>query len=195
MSVNNYTQIRDFIKLTFEDQDYYFIQIIKRRKENPDMQTGTHIIKCYFIDSIEKFDKKMSEIIDLCYHNNARAYINLNKRNYRKTALYMIKYLTDLVIAGQENGAIKAFELCSGQHAADKNKKWILDVDIKDKDIITQINHDISNINPIGPKVYMILPTKNGYHIITKPFDPREYSKIHPDHEIHKDNPTLLYIP
>lgn len=193
MTINNFEQIKNFID--FGPKDYYFLQIIKRRKENPDMRTGVQVIKSYFIDSLEKFERKMPQIIELCENNNARAYFSLNKRNFNNTAHHMINYVNGLIMSGQENAIHKAFELCTGKYAADKDKKWILDVDIKDRTIINSINKVLQKLKPEGNKIKIVLPTKNGFHIITSPFDPREYNKMHPDHEIHKDSPTILYIP
>ena len=59
----------------------------------------------------------------------------------------------------------------------------------------------INLVNPQheGGKVEAIIPTKNGYHFITKKFDVMEFQKIMrlqgdvPD--IQKKNPTLLYYP
>jgi hypothetical protein len=49
------------------------------------------------------------------------------------------------------------------------------------------------------PKVIKVIPTKSGYHLITKRFDVMTFNKIMslqgdvPD--IQKKNPTLLYLP
>jgi len=53
----------------------------------------------------------------------------------------------------------------------------------------------IERIKPIGNKLIDIIPSKNGYHVITSPFDVSEFSKSFPNIDIHKDNPTNLYIP
>jgi len=37
--------------------------------------------------------------------------------------------------------------------------------------------------------------SKSGLHIITTPFNISEFNKKYTDIEIHKDNPTNLYIP
>ena len=50
-------------------------------------------------------------------------------------------------------------------------------------------------LRPEGPKVDAIIPTKNGYHLITKRFDVMEFKKQYPDIDIAKKNPTLLYLP
>ena len=39
----------------------------------------------------------------------------------------------------------------------------------------------------------MELPTANGVHFITKPFDLQRFKEIYPNTDVHKNNPTLLY--
>ena len=62
---------------------------------------------------------------------------------------------------------------------------------------------EVVNIcNPAGEKHIITLPSKNGSHLITKPFDlnnfyfewNRRYNE-HPSIEIHKNNPTNIFIP
>ena len=48
---------------------------------------------------------------------------------------------------------------------------------------------------PEGDKVESVIPTKNGYHLITDRFDVMEFAKHFPKTEIQKKNPTLLYLP
>ena len=47
----------------------------------------------------------------------------------------------------------------------------------------------------VGPKIEKTIPTKNGYHLITKRFDVQAFSEKYPDIDIQKKNPTLLYYP
>jgi hypothetical protein len=57
----------------------------------------------------------------------------------------------------------------------------------------------IHAIEPKGDKLEAVIPTKNGYHLITKRFNTQEFTKYMslqgdvPD--IQKKNPTLLYYP
>jgi hypothetical protein len=44
-------------------------------------------------------------------------------------------------------------------------------------------------------KVDCIIPTANGYHLITDRFDVMEFQKHFPNVDIQKKNPTLLYLP
>lgn len=192
MTVNNLEYIRDFI--SFDEDTFYFVQIMKRRKDNPDMEKGLQILKSYYIDNLEYFDRKMPDIIKLCEDNNARAYINLNKRSYEKVNIQMIKYLADAVYNKQYKNCQNAFEKIAGRNNADTDKKWILDVDVKDLELIDKVTAFIKTQKPEGDKVYLVNETKSGYHLICKPFDPREMKEKYPEIEIKKDNPTILYI-
>ena len=95
--VNNFNLISKF--LTFESgDDFYFLQILKRKKENPEQTGNSRTIKTYYIDSLEKFFKLEKEIQTLCELHNARAYINLNKRSYEKIAFHHLKKVTDCLL-------------------------------------------------------------------------------------------------
>ena len=37
-----------------------------------------------------------------------------------------------------------------------------------------------------GSKIYGYIPTKNGYHIITKPFNLKQFREKYPDIDVHK---------
>ena len=113
--INNFPNIRDL--LTFGDEDkFYFIQIFKRRKDNPEMKKDMVIIDNYFVYELEHFNGLEEKIIKQCIDNNARAYMS-------------------------------------------------------------------------------IIPTKNGLHLICRPFNVSKFKRIFPEIDIHKDNPTILFAP
>jgi hypothetical protein len=80
-----------------------------------------------------------------------------------------------------------------------QEKRWIVDVDMKDEEVLLRIMKLVNGCRPEGNKIYATIPTKNGYHLITGRFDVMEFNKIMslqgdvPD--IQKKNPTLLYLP
>jgi len=184
--------------LDYPTNTFYFIQVIKRRKENPEMLVAQQVLKCFYVDSPECFDKYIPRIISLCDDNNARAYINLNKRNYERVTIEMIKYLAELNISKQYSVCAKAFEKVAGRNSNETgdSKKWILDVDTKDENYINDIINYVEYVSkPEKRKVKLVNETKNGFHIICSPFDPREFKNKFMDVEIKKDNPTILYVP
>lgn len=54
---------------------------------------------------------------------------------------------------------------------------------------------EIESLPPDGTKLIKTISTQNGKHIITKPFRLDAFKKTFPDIDVHKNNPTVLYIP
>jgi hypothetical protein len=123
----------------------------------------------------------------------ARAYIHVQKQNHRDVSLEMLSTLAQRI----ENGAQVQkglFDSVVGQIKT-QEKRWIIDIDTKDKKFLRDITMDLMEIQPVGSKVEKVIPTKNGFHLITQKFNVMEFSKLYPDVDIQKKNPTLLYYP
>ena len=197
--INNINQIKTLLQFDSED-DFYHLQIIKRKKEHPELDSNSRIIKTYYIRSIEYLDLNYEEIKVLCNFHNARACINLNKRSFEKLAYHNLKKVTDCIMNKDFKTVRKCYESVCGSYSSEINKKWIIDVDSKDG-LHLYIAEKIKRFepNPGESKVITYIETKNGWHIITKPFNQSNFrlecemnSKVC---DIHKDNPTILYIP
>lgn len=198
-TMNNFIQIRR--NLNFEDDKFYMIQILTRKKDNPYQNRHVKIIKDFYIDSIESYNLAKPKIIQLCEDNNARAYINLNRRSYNKVAFEMAKQLLDLIQTNQASVAKNLFTKVAGKFHGEsrETKSWVVDIDTKQESVLNKIVVTIVELHKETKKDYSrifdIIPTPNGYHIIASPFNVQEFTKIHPKIDIHKDNPTILYTP
>ena len=55
---------------------------------------------------------------------------------------------------------------------------------------------DIDTLEPysMDTKYITNIPTKSGWHIITTPFNLQQFKEKYPDIDVHKNNPTILYI-
>lgn len=187
MSVDNFELIKNF--LDYENDFFYHIQVIKRRKENPDMKKSTSIKGTYRISSKEDFDKLKENIVNQCKFYNARAYIYLNKRSYKKVALQMLKILAEKISSEEFNSCHRVYDhACGIVCSEDKNKKWIIDVDTKEQSSIEEVERHLKEIEV---EFLIKIPTKNGYHYIVRPFDKRKLKLLI---DLHKDNGTLLYF-
>jgi hypothetical protein len=207
MKVNNFKQIRKLLEFRSED-DFYFLQILQRKKDHKDRvrvngtNNNSRLVKAYYVKSLEHFDFIMPEVIELCEVFNARGGINLNRRSFEKMALQHLRKVTDQIINKSFNKAYKAYSSVVGAYNHDSDKKWILDIDRDSdgnlppvRDVMDYIDRSRPNI---GVKTVDILDSKNGLHIICKPFnifDIGGFNKHFPTIEIHKNNPTNLYIP
>ena len=188
--------------LNFDNEgDFYMLYIFKRKKDQPENERDNHqsvrTIKTYCVDSVEYLEKRYDEIKQLCEMFKARAYIHVQKQNHKDVSLEMMMLLAERIKNGSHNqkglfdsvvGQLKTYE-----------KRWIVDVDMKDEMVVHKIAHIINSIKPEGDKVISTIPTKNGYHLITKRFDVLEFNKymsLQGDvPEIQKKNPTLLFLP
>jgi len=199
--INNIELIKPLLNFT-QEGDFYMLYVFKRKKDQPEGERDNHqsvrTIKTYCIDSIEYLEKRYDEIIQLCEMFKARAYIHIQKQNHKDVSLEMMMALAQKIRDGQHNQK-NLFDSVVGQLKTHE-KRWIVDVDNKDESSLLKIQHIINGVRPYKnePKVISIIPTKNGYHLITERFDVMEFGKYFlggdtPD--IQKKNPTLLYYP
>jgi hypothetical protein len=190
--VDNLELIKPFLVFDSED-DFYHLQIIKRKKENPELGSNSYIVKTYSIISVDHLEKVYPEIKAICDFHQARAGINLNVRSFEKIAFHALRKLTDVIMNKDFRSARKSYDSVCGSFSAGKNKSWIIDIDVSDMDVVKSIAESISEIEPKGDKVKTVLPTKNGFHLITSPFNLSKVGFFEID--IHKNNPTILYVP
>jgi hypothetical protein len=184
--------------LNFEKEgDFYMLYVLKRKKDQPEGERDNHqsvrTIKSYCVNSIEYLDKRYDEIKQLCEMFKARAYIHVQKQNHYDVSLNMMVTLAQRIQDGNHKQQ-GLFDSVVGQLKTHE-KRWIVDIDTHDFHAVTELSHFISYLKPEGSKVESIIPTKNGYHLITKKFDVKEFKNKFPDIDVVKKNPTLLYLP
>jgi hypothetical protein len=194
--INNLDIIKPLLNFT-EEGDFYMLYILKRKKDQPEDERDNHqssrTIKTYCIDSLEYLESKYDEIIQLSELFKARAYIHVQKQNHEDVALDMMILLAERIKNGQHNQK-NLFESVVGKVKRMENR-WIVDIDDKDENELAKIISVVDETRPIGSKVEAVIPTKNGYHLITKRFDVEMFRKSYPQVDIQRKNPTLLYFP
>ena len=177
--------------------DFYTLYVFKRKKDQPEGERDNHqsvrTIKTYCIESIDHLERRYDEIKQMCEMFKARAYIHVQKQNHYDVSLNMMVELAQRIQNGQHNQK-GLFDSVVGQIKT-QEKRWIVDLDTKDDDEVVRMTKVINVARPEGDKVISIIPTKNGYHFITKRFDVMMFKNIYPDVDIQKKNPTLLYYP
>ena len=211
--VDNFELIKPL--LSFDKHgDFYFLQILQRKKDGCNVPNSSdnqrRLVKDYHITSIEKLDLLRDEIIESCAETGARAYIRLNKRNYRTVSMAFAEETLMKARTNQEFGnTFNEINSVIGRYPepGKGNKTWIVDIDNTNVD--SKIVKDIKDIivNYCQPfdveKIVAVIPTKSGVHLITRPFNQETFYrmfsqfKLSNDNEvdIKKDNPTVLYVP
>jgi hypothetical protein len=183
--------------LNFENEgDFYMLYVFKRKKDQTTDKANhqsVRTIKTYCIESIEGLEKRYEEIQQLCEMFKARAYIHIQKQNHKDVAMNMITEIVTRIQSGQINQK-NVFDSVVGQLKTNE-KRWIIDIDDKDIKELVKITELIHSLRPEGDKLEAVVPTKSGYHLITKRFDVLEFRKHYTNIDIQKKNPTLLYYP
>jgi hypothetical protein len=194
--IDNIDVVKSLLNFS-EPGDFYMLYVLKSKKDQPEGERDNHqsvrTIKTYCVDSIEHLDRRYDEIKQLCEMFKARAYIHVQKQNHRDVSLDMLSTLAERIKNGAQNQK-GLFDSVVGQIKT-QEKRWIVDVDTKDKKFLRDITMDLMEIEPVGNKVEKVVPTKNGFHLITGKFNVMEFKKLYPDVDIQKKNPTLLYYP
>lgn len=199
--INNFQQISKLLQFRSDD-DFYHLQIIKRKKDHPEIGSNSLVIKTYYIKSEDHLAKVEPEIIAICDFHGARACINLNRRSFEKMAFHTLKKVTDQIMNKDFKSVRKAYESVCGAYANESNKKWIIDID---NISIDGFNHQVSMIQLRSRIIELqieaghlqsmnFIRTKSGIHIISAPFNLQKFREEFPDIDVHKDNPTILYI-
>jgi hypothetical protein len=184
--------------LNFSEQgDFYMLYVFKRKKDQPEGERDNHqsvrTIKTYCIESIDHLERRYDEIKQLCEMFKARAYIHVQKQNHKDVSLNMLSSLAERIRDGVSNQK-GLFDSVVGQIKT-QEKIWIVDIDTKDIQELRNVQVTINGCKPEGPKTKYVIPTKNGFHLITDKFDVLEFKKQYPEIDIQKKNPTLLYLP
>ena len=194
--IDNIELIKPLLNFS-EPGDFYMLYIFIRKKDQPEGERDNHqsvrTIKTYCVDSIPYLEKRYDEIKQLCEMFKARAYIHVQKQNHRDVSLNMMVALAQKIQDGNHKQQ-GLFDSVVGQIKT-LEKNWVVDIDLKDRLFCEEVAEFINTLKPEGDKIKTAIPTKNGYHLITKRFDVKTFSEIYPEIQIQKKNPTLLFLP
>lgn len=191
--IDNFDYILPLLNFDSDD-DFYYLQLLQRKKEVDTLSSNSNVVKNYYIGNMDYLNRKRKEIMRLCGVFNARAMIRLNRRSWRQCALRGLEKIAGQCASEDWMSVRKFYERVCGRYNNEETKRWILDVDGSGRDT-NDMMLAAEACKPLGPKFITLIPSKNGSHLITTPFDIQEFKTKYPDVEIHKDNPTNLYIP
>ena len=202
--IDNLEKVLPFLQFDSED-DFYYLQILQRKKENPELGSNSRVIKNYYIRSQQHLLDRYEEIKTLCKVFNARASIRLNRRSFEKVGFKSLENVANTMQNREYKHLMKSYDRACGLLNNERVKRWIVDIDKDEVIWLEQIINAIQPCEPSGGKILAQIPSKSGIHLITSPFniqqfkdnfadELRDYGMSYIDLEIHKDNPTNLYL-
>lgn len=211
--VDNFELIKPMFYFNEANNMFFHLQIVQRAKDHKgeNMKVREGAIKTYFIRSKEHLDKVKEEIIFLCEHYKARAYINVAGKDFSTLQNLMLAKLAEYNLRGAIVNPKRILNSTAGELKS-RMPKWIVDVDdismkesIKDRlfklyakawskkgsDISVEALREVEE-----DYIYAEVPTKSGIHLIVRPFNTKAFSESFPDIDVHKNSMgTVLYIP
>lgn len=173
--INNIESILDLLK--FQEGIYYFVQIIKRKKDNPEMNKDSIQIYSKAVSSRSQLEKSLKEIVPLCDATNSRCYISLWPRSIEKYTYELNRRVADFV--ADQNLTKSVFRIPDSVALDSKTVLWkgvyksslcMLDIDLTNIDEFDPILRKY--LQDYGIEPLCVLPSVNGYHYICEFFYP-----------------------
>lgn len=186
--VDNFEKVRKLLQFDNPDE-FYYISIMQRNKDGVKVASShdnCRRIRTFYVFSLEELDRITPFIKEICDKINARCYIELNRKNIFDCQLSCISRLAECIKHRTRKSRAIMDSVVAG--APSRDKWWLVDVDKKKYEPVTKVYDYVYEHNGI---ILNILPTVNGYHIITNRFDHREFK--FEDCEIKRNAFTLLY--
>lgn len=193
--VDNFELVKKF--MITEPDVFYHTTVIRRGKDHPDLPAANKTINTWLVRGPMALDRLRPDIELLCKAYGARAYINIAPKSLDKLNKLIALHINQNLYNGNVVNPMKVLDHCVGELMS-QDKKWIVDVDNLDhKARIEQHITDIwSRIHfRIDPWKIAEIPTKTGVHLITHPFNLEAFQLLEPGVDVHKNNPTCLYVP
>ena len=186
--IDNFHVIDRFLQ--FEEGTFYKFELLVRNTdgENDLYEEGYSntnkniLIKSYYVDSKDYYERIKHEMVTLANITGARLYVTLDRKDNRKLVQSIAKRFFDLSINmmnGSEpaiKGISKAFasETSKVENSCKDRKTIMFDIDTKEGIVLEAL---IAYIKGNGEFPY-ILETKKGYHVFCyKKFDSRNWEQ------------------
>lgn len=186
MNLDNNQLIRPFVPKTDDGDTFIYTELLDRSKSKGN--NVNRLVKSFHHRSQEEFDEQMPAIRSLCELSGARAYTRLAPRSYEKVGKVHVQLVVDAAMSGNWHTMKALYSRALGT-VTPNVKYWLFDVDVINAETTELEGH----LKLAGHWVATI-PSRKGLHYIVKPFDMRScYTPK--DVQLHKDNPTNLYIP
>ena len=191
--IDNFELVKAQFYFNESNNIFFHCQIVQRNKDHCVSVVKDKVLHTYFIRSREHLDRLKEEIILLCEHYGARAYINIAGKDFYKVNRELLLKLA--VCNVQEDNNVNPRKLLNSAVGSivSRKPKWVIDIDnVKDKEPVYQW------LRNLGWEEYQIIeiPTVQCCHFITSKFNLEEFKKIFPHIDVHKNSMgTLLYFP
>lgn len=190
--IDNSQLVRGFVPTEDDGDSFIYTELLDRSKGKGN--NVNRLIKTFYHRSREEFDEQMPAIKELCDWGKVRAYTRLGTRSFEKVSKVFVQLVVDAALSGNHQSQKRMYSRALGTVTPVK-KVWLLDVDE-----LTEQTKQLGIQLLMDSHLLATIPSRKGCHYIIRPFDERTYTgsrgwNVFGDVQLHKDNPTNLYIP
>lgn len=194
--IDNFDLIKPLFYFNESNYMFFHCQIVRRAKDHKPNKVKEKTLKTYIIRSKEQLEELKEEIVLLCEHFGARAYINVSGKDFELVNKSMLSTLADSVLLNNVC-AINPYKILTRTLGTthSRNPRWVIDIDdISLKDSIIKWLDDTFTVNT--KYLHATIPTVQGEHLIVEPFNVEAFNESFPQVDVHKNSMgTLLYFP
>ena len=173
--------------------DFFPLVILKRKKENPDMDRGVQVIKHINVYHAEQLEISFPTLQLVCEQERARLYMRCNKRSDPEISTAMVRYVVDKHLNREFSTMGNAYTHVVGITPAKGPKQCMIDVDQGDslEDAIKALR-----LASHGKQVveFQQVPSVSGVHVITPAFDVKLFAE-HCKCMTSNDGDFIVYCP
>lgn len=177
-------------KFDKEDKKYIIVTIVKRKKDNPEMVKNEKPIRTYIIrssDELKSIEQELKTVADIY---GARVYATPQLRSLEKLQKEVFRKMSTHIVDNIYVDPEKTL-YSEARNVKPENPVWVIDIDNVDKDFI----HVEKWLLHEGIVNWEVMPTVNGIHILSKPFNSKKFVEDFPHIDLHKNGfGTLLYF-
>lgn len=195
MKLDNSELVAPFCPATADGDTFIYTEMLDRgrRKGN----NGHRLVKTFYHRSVEEFWSQWPTLKALCDLAQVRACTRLAPRSYAKVGALFTRMVVEASLTDNWAGMKSLYNRACGTVGPNK-KLWLFDVDVIDLRS-EQLVKALTERGVFRSRI----PSKKGEHLISDPFDMRAIggassNGMMPEFgwvQMHKDNPTNLYIP
>ena len=193
--IDNFELIDPLFYFNEANDMFFFLQIVARAKDHKgkEKKVKEKAIKTYFVTSREHLQSIKDEVVMLCEQYGARAYINVSGKDFYRLQRDMLYKLAEY---NATDTIVNPFRMVNRIAGACKSRasRWVIDID--DISLESSILGWLTSYFGDEHYLWATIPTVQGKHLVTRPFNLKQFQEAFPDVDVHKNSMgTLLYFP
>lgn len=194
MALDNSSIIAHFMPYQDDGDTFLYTEMLDRGKAKGN--NGHRLLKTFYHRSLEEFTNQLPVIKALCDLSCVRACTRLAPRSWKRVGKEHVRLVIETALTENWLGMKSLYNRALGI-SRPIQKYWLWDIDeVNSKTAeLAQVLSRTYNDNDDMPVLRATIPSKKGLHYITIPFNAIAIQEIYPEIQVHKDNPTNLYIP